>query len=248
MVLKNFFPRIFALSVNKEGRVREFGRLANGLWEWTIDLRREVFDWEKSQWDALISKISNFQVCPRFDDLIIWKGSTSGSYSASSFCSEHSKRDVFSSLDWNVIWTGLVPPKVELFCWKVLKGRVAVRANLYARNVLPSSNVMCPLCGVMEESVDHLFFQCYMAWSIWISWNGCKLWVMAFDAVVWTIWLCRNEVVLNGKSFSLEIAIDLVRWFCTKELCIELVFENVVSRLKIQFQFHGALEREVIDE
>ena len=46
VVLKSTFPRIYALSTNKFGRVHEFGRMKNNVWHWKILLRRRLFGWE----------------------------------------------------------------------------------------------------------------------------------------------------------------------------------------------------------
>ncbi|XWS17630.1 hypothetical protein CRYUN_Cryun33cG0083800 [Craigia yunnanensis] len=52
-MLKSAFPRIFALSDNKLGKVKEFGFLRNNIWHWRILLRRSLFDWELHQWSDL---------------------------------------------------------------------------------------------------------------------------------------------------------------------------------------------------
>ncbi|XVE62137.1 hypothetical protein DITRI_Ditri06bG0094700 [Diplodiscus trichospermus] len=45
-ILKFSFPRIFALAVNKEGRVKEYGNFVNNVWGWNITLRRRLFGWK----------------------------------------------------------------------------------------------------------------------------------------------------------------------------------------------------------
>ncbi|XVF79053.1 hypothetical protein PTKIN_Ptkin14bG0188900 [Pterospermum kingtungense] len=224
VILRFSFPRIYALSVNKEGKVKDFGML----------------------------------VCPLFEDKIIWKANSSGVYSSKSFCEEHCARGQGADQDWSIIWNGLSPPKVELFCWKLLKNRVAVKANLAARNALQGQCLSCALCERVEETVEHLFFQCNFSWCIWNSWsalwgiswaankggwdffeewvnlcpvNNCqKLWIMAFGAICWMIWLCRNDNVFCRKGVKLEMAIDLVRfriatWFKAKwpQECVNVV-------------------------
>ncbi|XVF82053.1 hypothetical protein PTKIN_Ptkin16aG0012400 [Pterospermum kingtungense] len=106
------------------------------------------------------------------NDKVVWKRNASGKYSPRSFYDEHYKRELPTSSDWSSIWAGLFPPKIELFCWKVLKGRVAVKVELATRNALHGSDLSCPMCGIMEESVNHLFFQCRLAWSIWMPWSA----------------------------------------------------------------------------
>ena len=42
--LKDLFPRIYALTVNKTGMVHKFGQWIDGIWSWNIELRRLLFD------------------------------------------------------------------------------------------------------------------------------------------------------------------------------------------------------------
>ncbi|KAK2659185.1 hypothetical protein Ddye_005718 [Dipteronia dyeriana] len=54
--LKEVFPRIFALAVNKSGVIKEFDHLNDNAWFWDIQLRRRTFDWEVDIWNSF----SNF--------------------------------------------------------------------------------------------------------------------------------------------------------------------------------------------
>ncbi|XVF41900.1 hypothetical protein PTKIN_Ptkin01aG0317600 [Pterospermum kingtungense] len=194
-ILKLVFPRIFVLANLKEGKVGDYGSFVDGCWVWNVVLRRNVFDWEKNQWEAFLRLLEEYQ----------------------NFCSG----------DWSKVFNGLLPPKVELFCWQLLHGKVAVRANLASRNVMQIASTDCPLCGAEIESVCHLFFSCMVVWKIWSQWcvswnlqwafhpdpwsffqqwigllptNYCdKIWVMSFGVIVWSIWLVRNDVVFNNK-------------------------------------------------
>ncbi|KAK3224603.1 hypothetical protein Dsin_004465 [Dipteronia sinensis] len=47
--LSEAFPRIFSLSMDKEGSIQNFGSWRNMSWVWKVYLRRNVFDWEKDQ-------------------------------------------------------------------------------------------------------------------------------------------------------------------------------------------------------
>ena len=41
--LKSVCPRMFALAVNKEGKVADFGMWCGSIWKWEVPLRRTVF-------------------------------------------------------------------------------------------------------------------------------------------------------------------------------------------------------------
>ncbi|XVF79235.1 hypothetical protein PTKIN_Ptkin14bG0204400 [Pterospermum kingtungense] len=136
-----------------------------------------------------------------------------------------------------MLWSGLVPPKVESFCWQLLKGRVAVKDNLVARNVIHSSEAICSFCGCPGESINHIFFSCYGSWCIWTHW--CKIWgikwaankdawsnfiewqfllptknvvwKISFCAILWSIWLHRNEIVFKNGQLNICNLIDLIK-------------------------------------
>ena len=97
---------------------------------------------------------------------------------------------------------------------------------------------VCMFCKVETESVVHLFFSCRFFWSIWMlygsSWDlswvfhtepvafflawqealpvnyGNKLWKMAFFAIIWSIWLTRNDMVFNGKVLDLRQILNII--------------------------------------
>ena len=133
-------------------------------------LRRRLFGWELQQWHDLCSILKGFVVCDSLKDTLIWKGSTSGRYSTKQFCKSMLN---FVSTDsnsesWKRIWTGLAPLKVEVFCWQLLKGRIAVKEQLASRGLIDWNMASCTFCNVEIESVDHLFFTCNLSWNIWM--------------------------------------------------------------------------------
>ena len=88
------------------------------------------------------------------------------------------------------------------------------------------------VCGEHEEDYEHLFFKCPIAIRIWgsqglseiksssIFWATLPRRRRGHDAergrrfaVVWAIWLHRNEVVFEGKVVSSEGIIHEVECF-----------------------------------
>ncbi|OMO58103.1 hypothetical protein CCACVL1_25585 [Corchorus capsularis] len=76
--LKEAFPRIYALATNKEGRVCDYGTWGESGWEWRIELRRPLLDWEKDLWKSLMSILDGFTPSYRLKDKLIWKFTPSG--------------------------------------------------------------------------------------------------------------------------------------------------------------------------
>ena len=127
-----------------------------------------------------------------------------------------------------IIWKGIVPPKIEIFCWMAIINRINTRCMLVRRGILSSSKSNCPICLVEAESVDHILLQCHKHWLIWskiIKWWGLvwccpksfsdlwsqwtsmvhghfqrKAWLMLFFSVAWSLWLLRNDLIFQQKT------------------------------------------------
>lgn len=103
-------------------------------------------------------KLNNFS-----QDRLIWKFDKKGVFSVKSV----SKLAIAAKVNANEInnfsftkkvWKGLVPPKVELFSWFVLIGRVNTKDRLCTIGILPEDQVRCCFCQNVTENVEHLFF------------------------------------------------------------------------------------------
>ncbi|XP_016192633.1 uncharacterized protein LOC107633533 [Arachis ipaensis] len=79
---------------------------------------------------------------------------------------ERLPEDISSYSFTKAIWKGLVPPRVEVFTWFVLIGRVNTKDRLSRSGVIESSDNLCVLCGKDIESVYHLFVACEFLWQL----------------------------------------------------------------------------------
>ncbi|KAK1371240.1 hypothetical protein POM88_037332 [Heracleum sosnowskyi] len=132
---------------------------------------------------------------------------------------------------WNFIWKLKIPPKVQIFMWKLHHGMLPVKALLQSRMRNSLATLNCCRCSD-TETVLHLFWQCPFAFNIWkwlFEWWGLssirigsdiptmrdsyrcfrdritqEVWKTTLGACVWTIWLERNQGVFNNKFASLE--------------------------------------------
>ena len=117
-----------------------------------------------------------------------------------------------------------IPLKTKNFAWYLRKGVILTKDNLAKRNWQGS-----PKCCFYhhDETISHLFFQCKLARSIWsviqvasnlypprsVA-NTFGNWLRGIDptyrilirvgaiAIIWSLWLCRNDMVFNGKLSS----------------------------------------------
>ncbi|KAK3206963.1 hypothetical protein Dsin_021009 [Dipteronia sinensis] len=230
------FLRIFALSSNKDGRLQEFGLWQGSNWVWEVPLRRALMGWEQEQWKCFNFALSCVKVRKMISDKVAWSYCPNGSFSVQSFrrCMEGEvSEDCHKTAQ---IWNNYCPPKVEIFCWNLLKERVMVKDVLSRFGM----DLSCPLYGNCIETVDHLFLHCSWTWKLWLeglSWwevtcvpnvklthwwegwrdlcpksNSLRAWCSMFYAIVWTVWEFRNTCLFEGRSISFASASDLIKF------------------------------------
>ncbi|XP_015931644.1 uncharacterized protein LOC107457958 [Arachis duranensis] len=142
------------------------------------------------------------------------------------------------------IWKGLVPPRVELFAWFVLVGRVNTKDRLSRLEILQQNDNLCVLCKKEVENTQHLFVTCELSWQVWCAWVSSfgqkwtapdnlkdhfeswrympvkrtqrKSWIVGFFSVIWIIWLRRNEVIFQNKTTGVTDCVDQAFTFATE--------------------------------
>ena len=62
--------------------------------------------------------------------------------------------DLLKAFCWKIRY----PPKLKYFLWQLVSDCIAVRKNLRAREM--QRDLCCVRCGVSEESINHVFFEC----------------------------------------------------------------------------------------
>ena len=63
-----------------------------------------------------------------------------------------------------VVWNRCSIPKARFFFWMVMLNRLKTRDRLKAVGVLVDD--ICPICGEVSESIDHIFFSMPMEFSM----------------------------------------------------------------------------------
>lgn len=123
-----------------------------------------------------------------------------------------------------------MPCKVAVFRWRLLSNASPIRIELLRMGILIVIGVSCPLCGLEEKSLDHLFVGYCKVICVWLdvlSWLGMVgvervLLVSSFEEVLsilafflapsfvafvwllvcWCIWFDRNKVVFDNHDLS----------------------------------------------
>ncbi|GAU25960.1 hypothetical protein TSUD_373610 [Trifolium subterraneum] len=67
----------------------------------------------------------------------------------------------------DLIWHGLVPLKVSVLAWRLLRDRLPTKSNLVARGILSSEAHHCVSGCRAVESAQHLFLSCSTFGSLW---------------------------------------------------------------------------------
>jgi hypothetical protein len=56
-------------------------------------------------------------------------------------------------------------PKINIFCWIMVHGKLLTTENLQKREIQGPSR--CALCRVEEEMIHHLFFEFFFSKLVW---------------------------------------------------------------------------------
>ncbi|XP_073009192.1 uncharacterized protein [Typha latifolia] len=66
---------------------------------------------------------------------------------------------------WEELWKLNVAPRVRLFYWKLLRGRLPTKGMLHALRF--DGDDKCNLCELFTENIEHLFYVCRYSKEIW---------------------------------------------------------------------------------
>jgi len=117
------------------------------------------------------------------------------------------------------VWKSKVTPRVKFFVWLILLDRLNTKNMLVRRHFNVQPNSLCVLCeDGIEETIDHLFFDCSFAKKCWdklcINWvidgaihrriertrqvAGLPFFMEIFLLAAWELWKIRNRLVFDG--------------------------------------------------
>ncbi|KAH1115077.1 hypothetical protein J1N35_008455 [Gossypium stocksii] len=143
-----------------------------------------------------------------------------------------------------------VPSKMKVFCCKLCSNAIPSRHNLWKRSCSPTP--LCFLCGIEEESIEHIFFGCSLVRGIWFECcfglRICKEHIQSFDA--WFAKVLSN----SGGVEGLSIRVVFICWFIWKMRC-EVIFggkqvdiNGAICRIKLTTQEYLAVKNECLVE
>jgi hypothetical protein len=140
---------------------------------------------------------------------------------------------------FKMLWKSPAPSKVSGFIWQLLYGRIPTRENLFLRRVLEADgDRTCGICGEAAETELHLFLYCEIAMLVWMKilhWlevpfvlpqnifsllhslmeGGSnkvrKGMIMIGAAVMWSIWRCRNSILFDNGTGSVDDLVEKIK-------------------------------------
>jgi hypothetical protein len=178
--LRQLFPRLFGISLQKDDLICNMGRLGDGVWIWDLRWRRILFVWEEEQYNALLEVIAPFLPSGQ-QDKWLWMGDSHGFTVNSAYLllvDEYRPPvlgDPVMDLVFKYLWKCGAPSKVCSFSWQLLLDRIPTKDNLLKRRIIQVQHEQCSMCGVASESARHLFLHCGFAAKVWydiIRWLG----------------------------------------------------------------------------
>lgn len=136
---------------------------------------------------------------------------------------------MYPNFRWSFLWTMKVPPKIKVLIWKLYKNILPTKVFLCNRIPINNISTVCTACNSADETAHHIFNSCTKAQT---TWNFVDRWWKAIDinlgatdwlwrifnvakgtqymsqwqttvlAVLWTLWLCRNERTFNNVNMT----------------------------------------------
>ena len=70
-------------------------------------------------------------------------------------------------LQWKNIWNIRGPPVVKTFLWQACNEILPTGNNLHRKGIISDS--LCPICGVANETVGHILWNCSSACAVWLE-------------------------------------------------------------------------------
>lgn len=237
--LKTLFPRLYRLTINPLATISSLGIWDGHEWHWVLPWQRALRPRDIEERDALHELLKDVVLDLTNDDYLVWTPNKSGVFSVKSATLELAKCSKFSSHEIiKGIWRGLVPHRVEIFCWLALLEKINTKSKLGRIGIIPIEDAVCVFCNIGLETTNHLLLHCEFSWKLWTWWLNIwgyswafpksiknafaqwqiygrgaffkKIWHAIFFIIIWSLWKERNSRIFNNSNSSLEEIQDLI--------------------------------------
>ncbi|CAL5391723.1 unnamed protein product [Camellia sinensis] len=239
--LRDEFPRLYSLSVNKVGSVFMFHNNRDAYGIWVFNFRRPLFAWEEEELSRLLMHLSSTPLLrANVADCLTWNADTSSCFSVLSSYQWFEVSFGSTCLISRSLWKAPASPRAQFFGWLVWRGRIKSASYLRRIGILNANiDVCCVFCKEVEETINHVLLHCPFVWLIWSYfvrgwglqwaspgsvqsilqwWSGCrmgqlekKLWSVIPYAIFWSIWKQRNDRVFNGVEPNFVVMCETIK-------------------------------------
>jgi hypothetical protein len=179
--LRQRFPRLFGISMQKEEVISNLGSLIEGRWQWELLWRRNLFVWEEEQYRQFREIIDTFMPTIH-NDSWLWMGDDLLGFTANSafllLVKEFNPPELMEAtleIVFKNLWKCGAPSKVCAFSWQLILDRIQTKDNLVKHRIINEQQGQCVLCGSVPETAIHLFLHCNFAAAVWygiMCWLG----------------------------------------------------------------------------
>ncbi|GJX71271.1 RNA-directed DNA polymerase, eukaryota, reverse transcriptase zinc-binding domain protein [Tanacetum coccineum] len=165
--LMDRFHRLFHLDRHKDGVVADKGNWVEGMWRWVWDWTRTPRGRVVGELEALEACVGNTNILLNCKDSWKWLLAENGIFSVKALTKLIEEKCIdFGNNTGETMWNKLVPKKVNIFMWRVGRGRLPVRVELDKRGI-DLHTLLCPSCDEVCETIDHSLVLCNEAMNIW---------------------------------------------------------------------------------
>ncbi|GLT58567.1 hypothetical protein SLA2020_314490 [Shorea laevis] len=169
-------------------------------------------------------------------DVISWKEESNGIFSSSSAYKILTINDCQANDDWKWVWKTPTLPKIQMFLWLLVHGRVKTLEYLHHLGIIDDPT--CIICKREVESIDHIFRSCPHAVAIfnklsptfanilnimdfkhWLfehAHNNSPShvfnipWAVIFCFAIWILWNQRNQFLYCHQNVDVQRAHNLI--------------------------------------
>ncbi|CAL5382198.1 unnamed protein product [Camellia sinensis] len=124
LLLKEEFPRLFRLSVEKEGTLSTFMQRRDITGDWKLLFRRSLLAWEEEEvrrLQELTRGLPSLNV--EKTDFASWSASFLGLFTVASVRAWHEVAQGPRMKIPRMLWNNVAPPKAQFLCWLAWKGK-----------------------------------------------------------------------------------------------------------------------------
>ena len=233
-ILKRIFPRLYAISLQKNLLVSQMGEWNEIAWVWNLEWRRALYVWENEEVSRLKHIIEQNGPSSEGEDGVYWKHSGNLCYPIKCITKRinESYTPTLSRPIINIVWKKFIPPRAKLALWLENLERLKTGDLLVEKGIINPQDAACPFCNLEIESNSHILFTCRFAWNVWmemlgwwgisavlhnrcntfsIQWLGlvkkrnCRhFWALILGCGIWSLWYERNRIKFERKSPNLQ--------------------------------------------